>query len=62
MNVLEVAMSVLRFVQTLLGVIHVPVTLAIVWQVIDELVLVSGYHNNIITMIVVTLNVVTDSL
>ena len=55
-------MSVLRFVQTLLGVIHVPVTLAIVWQVIDELVLVSGYHNNIITMIVVTLNVVTDSL
>ena len=56
-------MGVLRFVQTLLGVIHVPVPLAIVWQVIDELVLVSGYHNNnIITVIVVTLNVVTDSL
>jgi hypothetical protein len=34
-------MSVLRFVQTLLGVIHAPVTLAIVWQVIDKLVLVS---------------------
>ena len=32
MNVLEVAMDVLRFVQTLLGAIHAPVTLAIVWE------------------------------
>lgn len=46
MNVLEVAMSVLRLVQTLLGVIHVHVTLAIVWQVIDKLVLVSGNCSN----------------
>ena len=36
-------MDVPRLVQILLEVIHVPVTLAIVWQVIDELVLVSGF-------------------
>lgn len=36
-------MGVLRHVQTLLEVIYAPVTLAIVWQVIDKLVLVSGF-------------------
>ena len=44
MNVLEVPTDVLRLVQTLLGVIHAPVTLGIVWRVIDELVLVSGHN------------------
>ena len=40
MNVLKVEIAVPRLVQTLLEVIHVPVTQAIVWQVICEHVMV----------------------